>query len=158
MFATLFATLFATSLSAQTLHPSGNMFSPQATPARLVSELSELAAVICLSVFIVVAGLLAYAVIRFGYREGDSLSEPPQVYGSNQVEIAWTVIPILIVFVLSMSTRASPRPARIRRSQKTRSMSRSSGTSGGGSFNIPISKSPPPTSCTSRSAPSPCRN
>jgi len=96
--------LFTTSLSAQTLHPSGNMFRPLATPARLVSELSELTVVICLSVFIVVAGLLAYAVIRFGYREGDSRSEPPQVYGSNQVEIAWTVIPILIVFVLSMST------------------------------------------------------
>lgn len=96
--------LFATSLSAQTMHPSGNMFRPLATPARLVSELSELTVVICLCVFIVVAGLLAYAVIRFGYREGDSRSEPPQVYGSNQVEIAWTVIPILIVFVLSMST------------------------------------------------------
>jgi cytochrome c oxidase subunit 2 len=91
-------------LAAQTLHPSGNMFRPLATPARLVSELSELTVVICLSVFVIVAGLLAYAVIRFAYREGDSLSEPAQVYGSNQVEIAWTVIPILIVFVLSMAT------------------------------------------------------
>jgi cytochrome c oxidase subunit 2 len=91
-------------LSGQTMHPSGNMFRPLATPARLVSELSELTVVICLSVFVVVAGLLAVAVIRFAYREGDSKSEPPQVYGSNQVEIAWTVIPILIVFVLSMST------------------------------------------------------
>ena len=26
--------------------------------------------------------------------------EPPQVYGSNQIEAAWTVIPLLIVFVL----------------------------------------------------------
>ncbi len=80
------------------------MFRPLATPARLVSELSELTVVVCLAVFIVVGGLLTYAVIRFAHREGDNLSEPPQVYGSNQVEIAWTVIPILIVFVLSMST------------------------------------------------------
>ncbi len=29
---------------------------------------------------------------------------PPQVYGSNQIEIAWTVIPLLIVFVLIMVT------------------------------------------------------
>jgi len=100
---------FARGLQAQTLqtpvlHPSGNMFRPLATPARLVSDLSELTVVICLSVFVIVSGLLAFTIIRFGWREGDSRSEPPQVYGSNQVEIAWTVIPILIVFVLSMST------------------------------------------------------
>ncbi len=31
-------------------------------------------------------------------------SEPPQIYGSNQIELAWTVIPILIVFVLILVT------------------------------------------------------
>ena len=92
--------LSATLLSAQQMHAVGNIFRPLATPARLVSELSLLTLVICAVVFVIVAGLLAYAVIRFGYREGDSRSEPAQVYGSNQVEIAWTVIPILIVFVL----------------------------------------------------------
>src|SRR5205085_7783925 len=30
----------------------------------------------------------------------DLQSEPPQVYGSHQIELAWTVIPLLIVFVL----------------------------------------------------------
>ena len=30
--------------------------------------------------------------------------EPPQVYGSNQVELAWTVIPVLIVLVLFLVT------------------------------------------------------
>jgi len=94
----------ATMASAQTMHDRSDIFQPLATPARLVSEVSTLTIVICLSVFVVVASLLAYAVIRFGWREGDSANEPPQVYGSNQVEIAWTVIPILIVFVLSMAT------------------------------------------------------
>src|SRR5207237_9745061 len=28
----------------------------------------------------------------------------PQVYGSNQIELAWTVVPILIVFVLILAT------------------------------------------------------
>lgn len=86
------------------MHSSGDMFHPLATPARMISQLSLLTVIICLSIFLIVAGLLAVAVIRFAYREGDSTSEPPQVYGSNQVEIAWTVIPILIVFVLSMAT------------------------------------------------------
>src|SRR5262249_20020612 len=95
---------FAAELSAQQMHPVGNIFKPLATPADLVSELSILTLVICAAVFVIVASLLAYAVIRFGYRRGDDRSEPAQVYGSNQVEIAWTVIPILIVFVLTMST------------------------------------------------------
>jgi len=95
---------FSATVTAQPTHAIGNIFKPLATPAELVSELSILTLVICAAVFLIVAALLAYAVIRFGYREGDSRSEPPQVYGSNQVEIAWTVVPILIVFVLAMST------------------------------------------------------
>ena len=35
---------------------------------------------------------------------GDDGREPPQVYGSNQVELAWTVIPVLIVLVLFLAT------------------------------------------------------
>ncbi len=90
--------------AADPMHAVGNIFRPLGTPAELVSELSILTLIICAVVFLIVASLISYAVIRFGYREGDSRSEPPQVYGSNQVEIAWTVVPILIVFVLSMST------------------------------------------------------
>lgn len=96
--------IFAALLSAQPIHAIGNMFRPLATPAELVSDVSILTLIICAAVFLIVAALLAYAIIRYGYREGDDRSEPPQVYGSNQVEIAWTVVPILIVFVLTMST------------------------------------------------------
>jgi cytochrome c oxidase subunit II len=95
---------FAGLAGAQSKHAIGNIFKPLATPAELVADVSLLTLVICGAVFLIVASLLAYAVIRFGYREGDSRSEPPQVYGSNQVEIAWTVIPILIVFALTMAT------------------------------------------------------
>lgn len=52
----------------------------------------------------VVFTLLAYAVVKFRKRPGDDGREPPQVYGSNQVELAWTVIPILIVLALFMAT------------------------------------------------------
>src|SRR5262249_49490934 len=31
-------------------------------------------------------------------------SEPPQVYGSNKLETAWTVLPVLIVLVLALTT------------------------------------------------------
>jgi len=86
------------------MHAVGNIFKPLATPAEEVSDLSILTLAICATIFVVVGGLMAYAVIRFGYRHGDSAAEPPQVYGSRQVEIAWTVVPILIVFVLTMAT------------------------------------------------------
>ena|SRR5271165_2761209 len=81
-----------------------DMFDPLATPADEVVKISILTLSICLAIFLVVAGLLAYTIFKFRRRPGDDASEPPQVYGSNQIEIAWTVIPLLIVFVLIMVT------------------------------------------------------
>ena len=73
---------------------------------------------VTLGIFLIVAGLLLYAVIRFRHRPADSEREPPQIYGSNQIELSWTVIPILIVVMLFLSTtrviletEASPKPA-----------------------------------------------
>jgi cytochrome c oxidase subunit II len=86
--------------------PTGvtNIFKPLSTPAQAVYEISLLALAICGAIFLVVAGLLAYTIVRFRRRPGDEGREPPQVYGSNQLELAWTVIPILIVFVLILAT------------------------------------------------------
>jgi len=81
-----------------------NMFDPQATPADEVVKISILTLLICGAIFAIVAGLLAYIIFKFRRRPGDDAAEPPQVYGSNQIEIAWTVIPLLIVFVLIMVT------------------------------------------------------
>jgi cytochrome c oxidase subunit 2 len=63
-----------------------------------------LALIVCAAIFIVVAGLLTYAIVKFRAKPGDDGKEPPQIYGSNQLEMAWTVIPILIVFVLVLVT------------------------------------------------------
>src|SRR6266853_2457285 len=87
----------------QSLHPVGNIFKPQATPAESVYHLSLLVLTICAAIFLVVAGLLTFTIVRFRHRKDDG-HEPAQVYGSNHIEIAWTVIPILIVFVLTMVT------------------------------------------------------
>src|SRR5882724_4126656 len=81
-----------------------NIFRPLSQPAQEVKELSMLVLAICGSIFVVVATLLVYAIVRFRHRAGDEASEPPQVYGSNQIELAWTVLPILIVFVLILVT------------------------------------------------------
>jgi cytochrome c oxidase subunit II len=59
---------------------------------------------ICAVIFLIMFGLLVYSLIRFRHRPGDEASEPPQIYGSNQIEMAWTVLPIIIVFVLILVT------------------------------------------------------
>jgi cytochrome c oxidase subunit 2 len=79
-----------------------SIFAPTSTPASQVFELSVFVMIVTAVIFVVVSGLLIYVVVRFAARTGDD-QEPPQVYGSNQVELAWTVIPILIVLALFMA-------------------------------------------------------
>lgn len=82
-------------------HRIENMFEPLATPAAGERQAAYLTLVITGAIFVVVAGLIVYTIVKFRRRAGeDELQEPAQVYGSNQIEVAWTVIPILIVFVL----------------------------------------------------------
>ena len=40
----------------------------------------------------------------FWYMAADAGREPAHVYGSTQIELAWTVIPVLIVAVLFLAT------------------------------------------------------
>jgi cytochrome c oxidase subunit 2 len=81
-----------------------NIFAPASTPANSIFGLSLFVLAITATIFIIVASLLTYAVVKFRKRADDDGREPAQVYGSNQVEIAWTVIPVLIVVVLFMAT------------------------------------------------------
>jgi cytochrome c oxidase subunit 2 len=55
-------------------------------------------------IFAVVCVLLVYAIVKFRARGTDPDREPAQVYGSTQIELAWTVIPVLIVVVLFTAT------------------------------------------------------
>ncbi len=78
------------------------MFNPLTTPAKAELNMGLLEFAITGAIFAVVAGLLTYTMIRFRRRKDDnSAQEPPQIYGSNQIEAAWTVIPILLVFVIA---------------------------------------------------------
>jgi len=81
-----------------------SIFAPVSTPAFAIRELAMFVLGITGIIFLVVAGLGAYGLIRFRRRRGDSGQEPPQVYGSRQIELAWTVVPVLIVAVLFLVT------------------------------------------------------
>ena len=81
-----------------------NIFRPASTPANSIFHLSLLVLSITGLIFAIVFGLLTYTIVKFRKRDGDDGREPPQIYGSDQVELAWTVVPILIVFVLFLAT------------------------------------------------------
>ena len=98
------ALLFTKSALADGLQHSTSVFEPASTPATEIHHLSFFVLEITGAIFVVVAGLLTYVLIRYRARPGDDESEPAQVYGSNQVELAWTVIPVLIVVVLFLTT------------------------------------------------------
>ena len=80
-----------------------NIFAPASTPAQSIFDLSRFVLLVTAGIFIVVFALLAYAVVRFRKRTAGDTREPAQVYGSNQLELAWTVIPVLIVVVLFLA-------------------------------------------------------
>jgi cytochrome c oxidase subunit II len=92
--------LVAASPAAQLL----NIFAPESTPAKAIVDLSVFVLGITAVIFIVVASLLVYAIVKFRATPANVDREPAQVYGSTQIELAWTIIPILIVVVLFAAT------------------------------------------------------
>ena len=107
-------------LAAQISTGSTSIFAPAGTPAHSIFGLSMLVLGVVCSIFVVVAGLFLYAVVRYRHREGSANAgeEPAQIFGSNQIELAWTVIPILIVVLLFLATtriilmtQSIPKPA-----------------------------------------------
>jgi cytochrome c oxidase subunit 2 len=92
------------------------IFAPVSTPAQSIFDLSLFVMAVAAIIFLFVVGLIIYVIVR--YRRPQDDTEPPQVYGSNQVELAWTVIPVIIVAVLFLATsrviaavQDPPRPA-----------------------------------------------
>ncbi|HET9830106.1 MAG TPA: cytochrome c oxidase subunit II [Vicinamibacterales bacterium] len=81
-----------------------SIFSPASTPAESIYHLSLFVMAICAVIFLTVGSLLVYSMVKFRRPAEDDGREPVQIYGSNQVELAWTVIPILIVLVLFLAT------------------------------------------------------
>jgi len=83
---------------------STSIFAPESTPAKSILNLSIFVLVITGIIFAVVFTLLVYSILKFRARSESGNSEPAQVYGSTQIELAWTIIPILIVVVLFLAT------------------------------------------------------
>src|SRR6267154_2239675 len=81
-----------------------SIFDSHSTPADSIRHLSLFVLGVTGLIFLVVFSLLSYVVVKFRSRAADTEREPAQVYGSTQIELAWTIIPILIVVVLFLAT------------------------------------------------------
>ena len=85
------------------MRPVSDMFEPLSRPAEMIHNSSLLVLAITAGIFVVVTAMLVFVVWKFRGKGAD-LNEPPQIYGSTHIELAWTVVPILITFVLILVT------------------------------------------------------
>ncbi len=99
------AALVAFASSAAVAHASlpASIFAPHSTPAHQEHQLALFVLGISALIFLGVSILLTYAIVKFRARPNDD-TEPPQVFGSLQIELSWTIIPILIIVVLFLGT------------------------------------------------------
>lgn len=81
-----------------------SIFDPASPSASSIVNLAILTLVIAGLIFLVVEGVLIYTMWRFRRPAGQSGSEPPQVYGSVPIEVAWTAAPTMVVFFLVLVT------------------------------------------------------
>jgi len=95
-----------------------SIFAPESTPAQEIVDLSTLVLGVTAVILVVVASLMAYVIVKFRATPANADREPAQVYGSTQIELAWTIVPILIVIVLFAATarvihaiQDAPQPA-----------------------------------------------
>jgi cytochrome c oxidase subunit 2 len=84
-----------------------NALDPQGPIARREDHLWDLTFPIAVLVFVIVEGLIVFAILRFRDRgDGDVDGEPgpKQVHGNPPLEIALTIVPALILLVLAIPT------------------------------------------------------
>jgi cytochrome c oxidase subunit II len=67
-----------------------------------INDLFLITLIIALPVFLLVEGLIIYAIIRYRRRRADEM--PDQVHGNTPLEITWTVVSFLIIGVLFVLT------------------------------------------------------
>jgi cytochrome c oxidase subunit 2 len=90
-------------------HTFLNPASPQ---TRAVSNLFWVGGAVATVILAIPTGVLLYTITRYRHKP-DQQGEPHQVYGFARLEIAWTVIPtiiVLVIFGLSIHTQGLAEP------------------------------------------------
>lgn len=91
-------------------------FRPTTEYARISDHLFWLALVLGVVVGVLVLGVMCYFLWKFRYHPGQG--EPKQIHGNTRLEVAWTLIPAVILAVIAIPTvraifATQPDPARL---------------------------------------------
>jgi cytochrome c oxidase subunit II len=73
------------------------------TQARQVDALMQMMMFVGGVVFLLVQGLVVWAVVAFRRREGDD-SDGPNVHGNYALEFVWTLVPTIVVFIITIAS------------------------------------------------------
>ena len=98
---TLIAGIVVTLLSLWYGQNHGLLPVAASSEANEVDGLFNLMMTIATGLFLLVEGVLVYAVIKFRRAKGDTTDGPP-IEGNVPLEIVWTAIPTVIVFILAI--------------------------------------------------------
>ncbi len=79
--------------------PQPDVLRPAGPNGETIATLFGIVLFFAIVVFVIVEGLIVYSAIHFRHRAKDA-SEPVQVHGNTRAEIAWTILPALIVVTL----------------------------------------------------------
>jgi cytochrome c oxidase subunit 2 len=74
------------------------VLTPDSPQARAIFDLGKVSSIILAAIFVIVAGIIVYALMRFRWREGEP--DPRQLAGNKTIEMVWTAIPCVIVMAL----------------------------------------------------------
>jgi cytochrome c oxidase subunit 2 len=96
-----FAVLVVAALSCNEAHPNSTL-QPHSDLGREIDFLWNRLLLLGTIVFILVEGVLVYVV--FKYRRRENQPTPPQTHGSTKLEIAWTLIPAVILVFIAVPT------------------------------------------------------
>ena len=95
------AVLVVTAISCNEAHPNTTL-SPHSDFGREIDFLWDRLLLLGTIVFILVEAALIYVVFR--YRRRENQPTPPQTHGSTKLEIAWTLIPAVILVFIAVPT------------------------------------------------------
>ncbi len=76
---------------------------PTGAPGTYIQEIYELIFIMAAIVFVGVEGAIVVAILKFRRRRGDQ-TIPAQTHGNTKLEIAWTVIPAVILLIIAVPT------------------------------------------------------
>lgn len=75
---------------------------PASDYGRMIQDVYLLIFWMAAAVFVGVEGFLLYTILRFRRRREDEM--PSQVHGNTRIEVAWTIIPSIVLLIIAVPT------------------------------------------------------